>query len=272
MKMGFTVSYSLVCVGAAFLFLAWYLRYFESHSIFFPMKEMKCFPSDLGLDYEDLYLQTSDKVKLNAWFLPCKNAPYTLIFCHGNAGNIGHRLEKLKFFHGLGLNVLIFDYRGYGHSSGSASEQGIYRDAQAAYEYLLSRKVPPERIISYGESIGGAVAVDLASKNKIGALVVADTMTSSKEMVKELFIIIPYWVFSSRFDSLSKIPKITVPKLMVHSINDEIVPYSLGRRLYEAAPEPKEFLKIRGGHNSCFFESKGIIHDRMSDFLKRLPQ
>jgi hypothetical protein len=236
------------------------------------MKEMRCFPPDIGLEYQDVYFQAADKAKLNAWYISCKNTSYTLLFCHGNAGNLGHRLEKLKFFHDLGLNVFIFDYRGYGRSKGKPSEAGIYRDAQAAYNYLLSRNVAPERIISYGESIGGAVAIDLVSKNKVGALIVGDTMTSAKEMVEELFIIVPYWIFSARFDSRSKIKKVNAPKLLIHSINDEIVPYSLGRRLYEAAPGPKEFVKIRGGHNSCFFESKSIIHDRIADFLKRLPQ
>jgi fermentation-respiration switch protein FrsA (DUF1100 family) len=266
------MSHGLLFLAAALLFLAFYLRYFEQHSIFFPMKEMKCFPSDLKLEYEDVYFQAADKVRINAWFLPCKDAGYTLIFCHGNAGNLGHRLEKLKFFHELGLNVFIFDYRGYGKSGGRPSESGIYRDAQAAYDYLLSRKIPAERIIAYGESIGGAVAIDLASKNKVAALIVGDTMTSAKDMVREIFIIVPYWIFSSRFDSLSKIQKITVPKLMVHSINDEIVPYSLGRKLYNAAPEPKEFVKIRGGHNSCFFESNDIIREKITEFIKRLPQ
>ena len=270
--MKLAISYNLLFLAAVILFLALYLRYFERHSIFFPMKEMLCFPEEAGLVYEDIYFQVSDKVRLNAWFLPCKEARYTLLFCHGNAGNLGHRLAKLKFFHDLGLDVFIFDYRGYGRSKGLPSEIGIYRDAQAAYDYLLSRKIAPEYIISYGESIGGAVAVDLASKNKVGALIIADTMTSAKEMVEELFIIVPYWVFSTRFDSRSKIKKITVPKLMVHSVNDEIVPYNLGKRLFEAAPEPKEFVKIRGGHNSCFFESNGVIRERIADFLRRLPK
>lgn len=271
MTMKCAVSLESLFVAGCFLAGALYLRYFERRSIFFPMKEMKCFPPDVGLEYEEICFQAADKVKLNGWLVPCKQARYTLIFCHGNAGNLGHRLEKIKFFHELGLNVFIFDYRGYGKSKGKPSEAGIYRDAQAAYEYLLFCKVPPERIISYGESIGGAVAIDMASKNKVGALIVGDTMTSAKEMVEEFFIIIPHWVFSSRFDSLRKIKYVTVPKLMIHSINDEIVPYSLGRRLFEAATSPKEFLKIRGGHNSCFFESKQLLHAAIGDFLKRLP-
>jgi fermentation-respiration switch protein FrsA (DUF1100 family) len=168
--------------------------------------------------------------------------------------------------------VFIFDYRGYGESKGKPSETGIYRDAQAAYDYLLKRGIRQDRIIGYGESIGGAVAIDLTSKNKVSSLIVGDTMSSAKEMVENTFIFIPYWIFSSRFDSLKKIKKITVPKLMAHSINDEIVPYSLGRRLYEAAPEPKEFVKMRGGHNSCFFESNDLIRERIGNFVKKLPQ
>jgi len=269
--MELTVSYSLLFTAIVIFLLAQYLRYFERHSIFFPMKEMKCFPSDMGIEYEDIYFQAQDKAILNGWFVPCEGANYTLLFCHGNAGNLGHRLEKIRFFHDLGLNVFIFDYRGYGRSQGKPSEKGIYLDAQAAYEYLIFRRIPAQRIISYGESIGGAVAIDLASRNNVGALIVGDTMTSSREMVEEFFVLIPYWIFSSRFDSIKKIKKIMVPKLLAHSINDEIVPYSLGRRLFEAAPAPKEFLKIRGGHNSCFFESKDIIQQKIADFLNRLP-
>ena len=142
-----TIEYSLLFVAVIVLIVAQYLRYFERHSIFFPMKEMRCFPSDLGLEYENIYFNTADNVRLNGWFLPCKDAPFTLLFCHGNAGNLGHRLEKLKLFHGLGLNVFIFDYRGYGESKGKPSETGIYRDAQAAYDYLLKRGIRQDRII-----------------------------------------------------------------------------------------------------------------------------
>ncbi len=243
------------------LFVA-YLRYIERRTIFYPAKEIEFLPSSLGLVFED--------VELNGWFVPSKDAAYTILFCHGNAGNISHRLEKLKFFQELGCNVLIFDYRGYGRSKGRPSEKGLYNDAQSASNYLLSRKIAPRQIIGYGESVGGAVIIDLASKNALAGLIIDSTFSNSKDMVKIIYPFLPYWVFSSRWDSLNKIRSITIPKLIIHSINDEIVPYKLGRKIFESAPEPKEFLEIRGGHNSCFFDSKEILKQKIADFLKNL--
>ncbi|MDP3732105.1 MAG: alpha/beta hydrolase, partial [Candidatus Omnitrophota bacterium] len=218
------------------------------------------------------FLETPDKIELNGWFVPTKDATYTIFFCHGNAGNISHRMEKLKFFQELGANIFIFDYRGYGRSKGVPSEKGLYNDVQGAYNYLLSRKILPEQIIGYGESIGGAVIIDLASRNRLAALIIDSAFSNFKDMVKTVYPFLPYWVLASRWDSLSKIRAITVPKLIIHSINDEIVPYKLGRKLFESAPEAKEFLKIRGGHNSSFFESEQILREKIADFLKRLSK
>jgi fermentation-respiration switch protein FrsA (DUF1100 family) len=235
------------------------------------MKELEYSPQEFGLAYEEVFFRTSDNVEINGWFLPAKDAHYTVLFCHGNAGNISHRLEKLKFFHDLTCNVFIFDYRGYGRSRGRPSEKGLYQDVKGAYDYLLSQKITPEKIVGYSESIGGAVIIDLASKQKLGGLIIDSAFTNSEDMVKLIYPFLPYWVFSSRWDSLNKIKSVTAPKLIIHSINDEIVPYKLGVKLYDFAPQPKEFLQIRGGHNSCFFESKDILREKIAGFLKRLP-
>jgi len=234
------------------------------------MKEIEYFPYQLGLKYEDVFFKTSDRIDINAWFVPSLNARYTVIFCHGNAGNISHRLEKIKFFHDLGCNTFIIDYRGFGRSRGKPSEGGLYSDIQAAYDYLLSRNISPEQIIGYGESIGGAVIIDLASKKKLKALIVDSTLTSAKDMAKLVFPFLPSWIFASRLDSISKIKSVTIPKLMIHSINDEIIPFKLGKKLFEEAPLPKEFLEVHGGHNSCFFESEGIIREKVASFLNSL--
>lgn len=249
-----------------------YLRYIERRSLFYPTKEIEFLPKDIGLVFEDIFFKTPDNLELNGWFVLSKDARYTILFCHGNAGNISHRLEKLKFFQELGCNIFIFDYRGYGKSKGRPSEEGLYHDARGAYNYLLSRKIHPEQIIGYGESIGGAVIIDLASKSSLRALIIDSSITNSKDMVKIIYPFLPYWVFSSRWDALNKIRSITIPKLIIHSINDEIVPYKLGRKLFESAPEAKEFLKIRGGHNSSFFESEQILQEKIADFLKRLSK
>jgi hypothetical protein len=234
------------------------------------MKEIEYLPAQFGLTFEDIFFNTADKLNIHAWFVPRPNALYTVIFCHGNAGNISHRLEKIKLFHDLGCNTFIFDYRGYGRSKGGPSEKGLYLDVLGAYDYLLSRNINPGQLIGYGESIGGAVAIDLASKRKLRALIVDSTPTCARDMAKIVLPFLPAWIFSSRLDSINKIKSVTVPKLMMHSINDEIVPFKLGKKLFAEAPQPKEFLEIHGGHNSSFFESEGIIKEKIASFLKGL--
>lgn len=249
-----------------------YLRYIEKHTIFYPTKEIEFSPHEIGLDFEDIFFKTLDNVRLNGWFIPAKDARYTILFCHGNAGNISHRIDKLKFFKQLGCNVFIFDYRGYGKSEGKPFENGLYIDVKSAYDYLLSRKINAAQIIGYGESLGGAVITDLAYKNKICALIVDSTFPRGKDMAKYIYPFIPYWVFSTRLDSASKIKSINIPKLIIHSLNDEIVPYALAQKLYRICAPPKEFLQVHGGHNSCFYESENLFRERITDFLNRLSK
>jgi fermentation-respiration switch protein FrsA (DUF1100 family) len=247
-----------------------FLRYIETRTLFYPIKEISFLPDQANLEFQDVFFKTNDFLKLNGWFIPCKNSEYTVLFCHGNAGNISHRIEKLRLFHTLGCNVFIFDYRGYGLSRGTPSEAGLYKDAQAAYKYLLSQGILESRIIGYGESIGGSVIVDLAWRQKLKAIILDSSFSSVKDMIKYTYPLIPYWVFSSRFDSERKIKSLKIPKLIIHSLNDEIVPYQLGKKLYAAASEPKDFLQIRGGHNSNFYESEGLMREKIGDFIKKL--
>lgn len=258
----------LILSAGFLIILVTYLRYIESRSVFYPTKEIGYFPKELGLDFEEVFFKTEDSLELNGWYVPAKDARYTILFCHGNAGNISHRVEKLRFFNEFGANVFIFDYRGYGLSKGRPSESGAYLDVKSAYDYLLSRKISPEQIIGYGESLGTAVIIDLAEKYKLRALIIDSAMNSAKDMVKTVYPFLPYWIFQSRFDSENKIKAIHIAKLIIHSINDEIVPFKLGKKLYDNAPPPKEFLQIHGGHNSCFFESESILREKIADFLK----
>lgn len=259
----------VLLIFLAFVFT--YLRYIEQRSLFYPEREIEFEPKDYNLVYEDVFFKAPDGVELNGWFLPQKEARYTVFLCHGNAGNISHRLEKANFFHQLGLSVFLFDYRGYGRSKGHPTEKGLYLDAQGAYDYLLSRGVTADRLIGYGESLGGAALIDLAARRKLAGLIVESSFTSARDMVKVLYPFVPYWIFSSRWDSQSKIKNINTPKLMIHSFNDEIIPFSIGRRLYESAALPKEFLGVRGGHNSCFYESEPLFKEKISAFLSKLP-
>lgn len=238
------------------LFLA-AARYIERANIFFPMREMNRYPDMAGLPYEEVYLDTADGRKLYGWFIPNEKADHTVLFLHGNAGNISHRLEKISLLYKMGLNVFLFDYRGYGRSEGTPSEAGLKLDARAAYDHLTCIwRVPADRIILYGESIGGAIAADLAVNRKVKALITEGAFTSIGDMAGIFYTFLPRFIISTKFDTLSKIRKITCPKLLIQSVDDEIVFFDMGKQLFDAAAGPKEFLKIRGGHNTAFLDSK----------------
>lgn len=257
-----------LCLIPFFAFIA--IRYLEKHTLFYPTKEIDLSPEENGLDFEDVFFNSSDKLRLNGWFIPATGAKYTVFFCHGNAGNISHRTQKISFFNRLGYNVFIFDYRGYGLSKGDPSEEGLYLDAKSAYDYLLSRGIKENQIIGYGESLGSAVIIDVACRSKMRALIVEGGFSSGRDMAAHAFPFLPYWVFSIRLDSSTKIKSIDIPKLIIHSINDEIVPYGLARKLFEAAAEPKEFLQVSGGHNTCFYDSEEFLKEKVADFLNRI--
>ncbi len=249
-----TTTLIIVLVIAAGVFAL--VRYLETTAVFFPGKEMTLFPSHMKLPYEDLYLDTADGVRINAWFLKNPAAKSTVIFSHGNAGTMSDRLMKVKFFYDLGLNVLIFDYRGYGASKGNPTEQGIYLDAQAAYDYLKGRDdVDMNKIILYGASLGGIVAVDLAVKRPAALLIVDSSITSAREAAQLFYPYLPSILMRIKFDSLSKVKGLTMPKLFIHSPEDRVVPYAMGQRLFEAAAEPKEFITSSGGHNEVHIVS-----------------
>ena len=256
----------LFCV---FVFI--YARYIELRSIFFPMKQIEVTPKEEGLNYEDVYFKTEDGLSLNGWLVKYPQAKATILFFHGNAGNISHRLEKLAIFHQLGLNVFLVDYRGYGRSQGRPSEEGLYKDARAAFDYLSSRPdINNKTIIAYGESIGGAVAIDLAAKRGVCCLIVDSTFTSAKDMARKFYRFIPPFLFKTKFESDKKVKSVKADKLFIHSINDEIVPFEFGEKLYKEASSPRELLKIHGGHNSGFLESKELIIVKLKDFLQKL--
>ncbi|MCD6094270.1 MAG: alpha/beta hydrolase [Candidatus Omnitrophica bacterium] len=245
------------------------MRYKEKQSIYFPEKEIAATPSYRGLPFEDVYFETTDGVELNGWFIPAKQASITLLFAHGNAGNISHRLEKIALFNKLRLNVFIFDYRGYGKSKGKPDEKGLYLDGKAAYDYLvLEKKIPPDEIVLYGESIGGAVVIDLATKANIKALITEGTFTCARDIIKVIYPFVPPAVFASRFDSIGKIKNISASKLIIHSVDDEMIPFSLAEKLFKGAPPPKQLLKIKGSHNSAFLDSEGVFLSGIREFLK----
>jgi len=259
----------LILIVSIFIFA--YLRYFEKKGIYYPTKTIVFDPANSGLKYEDVFFETEDNLRLNGWFVPTENPRGTLIFCHGNAGNISHRIEIIEIFNRLKLNVFIFDYRGYGKSQGTPSEEGLYQDAQAAYKYLLSRKdINKEAILVYGKSIGANVAIDLVSKVSTACLISESGFTSAYDMGKKMFPYLPIkWIITVKYDALEKIKNITIPKLIIHSKEDEIVPFKLGERLFEAASPPKEFYQMRGTHNEALFMAKQEYSLRINEFLTR---
>lgn len=222
--------------------------------------------------HEDVFLETSDGKKLHGWFIPAasKGAAPVVLFFHGNAGNIGHRWEKIRILHDLDASVFIIDYRGYGQSEGKPSEAGIYKDTEAAYAYLAGRGVAPEKIVIYGESIGGAFAIDLAARKSVKALIVEDTFTSMPAMIRRTMPFIPTFVLATQLDSLSKMPKVHAPKLIFHSIDDEIIPFEMGKALYDVAERPKYFVQLRGGHNTAFFDDLKSYQSGLKKFLTEL--
>ncbi len=230
---------------------------FENSVVYHPIKysEGMWNTSLLDLPIEECTFTTSDGLKLHGWFLPNDSATTTLLWLHGNAGNIIHRLDQLRMFRSLECNIFIIDYRGYGRSEGEPSEEGLYLDAVAAYDYLESRSaVQQTRIFVYGQSLGSAVAVDLATKRNCDGLILESSLTNAKDMAKEMFPWFPLHLFiRSRFDSETKIKSLHIPLLFVHGSDDDIIPISHGKKLFDSANEPKQFYEIPGaGHNDCY--------------------
>ncbi len=253
------------------IFFILFLKYYEKKGIYFPVRKIDLTPSEIGLEFEDVYFFSLDGTKLNGWYTPAKESRATLLFCHGNAGNISHRIEAIDMFCRIGLDVFIFDYRGYGRSQGSPTEKGLNADAHAAYTYLIDqRKLNEGSVVVYGKSLGANVAVELCSRVRPAALISESAFTSALEMGKKLFPFLPIkWFITIKYDALSKIKDITIPKLIIHSEDDEIIPFHHGRKLYEAAPEPKEFYPMRGGHNEAIFQAKEDFVNKIDAFLQK---
>ncbi len=234
-----------------------------------PTRAIVATPDSIGLDFESVKIPTEDDVTLDAWFVPAKNARGVLLFFHGNAGNISHRLESIRLFNRMRLSTLILDYRGYGQSEGEPSEEGTYRDAEAAWRYLTGRRgISPKRIVIFGRSLGGAVAAHAAKGREAGALILESAFTSVPDMAAQIYWFLPVrWLTRFDYDTESALASVSVPVLIIHSPEDQIVPYSHGRALFAAAREPKQFLEINGGHNTGFLQSEQKYLQGIDAFL-----
>lgn len=250
---------------AALLFLG------QERLIYFPTRTWLATPAQAGLPYEEIWLESADKVKLSGWFVPAESARGVILFFHGNGGNISHRLDSLELFHRLGWSTFIIDYRGYGQSEGQPGEQGTYLDAEAAWRFLVEEKqVTPAQIILFGESLGGAVASRLAQTHSPQALILLSTFTSIPDMGAQTYPFLPVRLLARvHYNTLARLPEITCPVLIIHSPDDEVVPYSHGQKLFEAANAPKEFLKLRGGHNEGVLLEAAAYEAGLEAFLDR---
>jgi len=250
----------IVIGGILYILLCLFLFFMQGKLIFYPNiggRELRASPEDIGLTYDSVSITTSDHVRLHGWFVKSQQERGTLLFFHGNAGNISHRLDSLRIFNSLGLSTLIIDYRGYGQSQGRISEQGTYLDAEAAWQYLTEQKgIDPKKIIFFGRSLGGAVAANLAVNNPPAALILESVFSSVPDMAARLYPVFPVRLLCRyQYDTRKALRLISTPVLIIHSPDDEIIPFKNGRILFESAREPKSFLEIRGGHNEGFLVS-----------------
>jgi fermentation-respiration switch protein FrsA (DUF1100 family) len=263
----------LISVAIAYGAVVVLVFLFQSRLVFYPEigREMALSPQTYGLSFESVDIRTADGETLHAWWVPAEDARGTVLFFHGNAGNISHRIDYLAMFSRLRYSTLIVDYRGYGRSTGSPSEAGTYRDAEAAWDYLRgARSVRAQNLVIAGESLGAAVATWLAARVGPRAIVLLSTFTSATDLGAQIYWFLPVRLISRLgYDNVENLKRIRAPVFIAHSRDDEIVPYAHGRKLYELAGEPKAFLEMRGGHNDGFVFARPEWAAQLAAFLEK---
>ena len=232
-------------------------------------------PGTVGLAYEPLWLSTSDGVRLRAWWLPGPTPESPVMLClHGNGGNLSHRTDKMRLFHDAGAAQLWIDWRGYGESGGSPDEPGLYRDALAGWAWTSAVKgVSPARLVLYGESLGNGPAIELATRVPAAGLIIDSAFTSVPDMGKVVLPWFPTRLAKIRFDNLSRLPRVTIPTMILHSPQDDVIPYEMSRRnLMASGAAKKTFVELKGSHNDGFLETGPAYPKAIRDFLASLPQ
>ncbi|MCK5325009.1 MAG: alpha/beta hydrolase [Woeseiaceae bacterium] len=236
-----------------------------------PGRTLTMTPTDVGMDYQDVSIETTDGVTLHGWFIAGRTSQ-VLLFFHGNAGNISHRLDSIGQFQNLGLSVLIIDYRGYGQSAGRTTETGIYRDADAAWRYLTEgRGIVASDIVIFGRSLGASVASRLASENRPLALIVESSFTSIPDIAQDLYPWLPArWLSRLSHATRDYVRDVRCPILVIHSRDDEIIPFHHGEAIFASANEPRTLLPIRGTHNDAFLLDERAYVEGLRTFLTGL--
>lgn len=265
---------SLLTVAASiYVLLSLALYLFQGKMVFLsnlPGRTLTGSPGNIGLEYEDISLTTIDDERLHGWYVPAINSRGVVLFFHGNAGNISHRLDSIEIFHQLGLDTLIIDYRGYGQSTGKTSEQGTYLDAQAAWSYLVNeRGIPVDRVIVFGRSLGGAIGAWLGSQHTPAAVIIESSFSSGVDMARRLYPFLPVRLITRlRYPVVEFASRLNCPVLVVHSRNDEIIPFEMGQTIYSAVKQRRSFLELRGDHNNGFFISRHDYVAGLKDFIE----
>ena len=261
-------AFILICIVLRFMMIL------DRNLIYFPERELVATPNSVGLHYEDVNLTASDGTRIHGWHIPGRSK-ITLLWFHGNAGNISRRLDNITILNQrLGVGVVIVDYRGYGMSGGKPSEKGIYMDAEATLERLSDRLGldPESDVVLFGRSLGAGVAVELATRHRVRGVILESGFTSIREMAESSDSILPVslllWLFEARYDSISKIGGVESPVMILHGDRDDTVPYWMGEKLFGAASEPKTFYPIRGAsHNDTYRVGGEAYFDALREFI-----
>jgi fermentation-respiration switch protein FrsA (DUF1100 family) len=261
------VARPLLAVVLLFVMLRWW----EHSQVYHPSRELEAAGGDLGRPFEDVHFTAQDGIALHGWFFPAEtNSPrarLAFLICHGNGGNISHRLGLCAALLETGASVFVFDYRGYGQSRGRPGEEGTYRDAQAAHQWLRQKGFHGAHIIAFGESLGGGVVSELALRETLGGVVLQSTFTSVPDIGQELFPWLPVrWISTIKYDTLSKLPRLRIPVLVMHSREDDLARFQHAEKNFAAASEPKLFCELRGAHNDALWEQPAF-HVGIEKFL-----
>jgi len=267
-----TMASYVIIFGLSWLLLNVWMYFQQPRMTFYPTRALDQTPADWGFDYEEVTLHTADDVQLHGWYIPSQPTQQVLLFFHGNAGNISHRRDSIELFHRLGLNVFIIDYRGYGKSEGTADEQGLYQDASAAWRYLTGEKgFANDQVLIFGRSLGGAIAARLASGVQARGLILESTLSSARDFARTAFPALSRLVFTRyNFNTAENVQRVNYPVLVLHSPDDEIMPFQLGEKVFRSANEPKRFVRMQGGHNNGFLQSQPRYEQAFDSWLKAI--
>ena len=265
------VAWLIVFAGIGYGMLCLVMYFRQTRYVYHPERELIADPSEAGMSFQDVFIDTGDGARLHGWYIPAACPKGTVLFFHGNTGNISHVIETLRIIHEADMNCLAIDYRGYGRSTGEADEAGTYRDAEAAYRYLVGDLgIPADRIVLFGRSLGGAVAVYLATRVQPRALVIESSFTSVPDLARRLFPYVPArWLARIRYNSIARMPHITCPVLIIHSREDEFIPFEQAEKLFARARGEKTLLEISGAHNDGFLTSGKRYIEGLQRFLNR---